>query len=263
MRISISGSISQGKSTFISDFLKEWPMYKTPSDDYRSLLSSGKHPHSKLCNKEGQWAILNHMVDELQKYDSSDYIIFDRTPLDNLVFSLWAFDKKTSDIDQEFIDKCIPIVRESMRHLDIIFFTPITKTSPVPIVDNGKRETDPEYIKEIDNIFKALTQQYYMALGSTPFFPAEDSPAIIEIFGKPLERIQLAKLYLNVNGDIIGEEGGSILDPNNINELEQLVMEQASEDAKEKYLKKQKDMANEFLQTVNKKKGPNFTKKKK
>ena len=35
-------------------------------------------------------------------------------------------------------------------------------------------------------------------------FDPRAKPAIIEIFGSPLERIQMAKLYLNVDGDIIG-----------------------------------------------------------
>lgn len=246
MRLSVSGTISIGKSTLIKDFLKEWSMYKTPSEDYRKLLKDKNYPHSKNCTKEGQWAILNQMIDEMQKYKPEDYVIFDRCPLDNLVFSLWAMEKGLGGIDKEFIDKCIPIVRESMKYLDIIYFIPITKVSPIKIEDNGVRETDPDYIEEIDHIFKALVQQYQRNLDSTPFFDSNDCPAIIEVFGKPLERIQLLKLYLNADGNIIGEEGGSVLDPNNIDELEKIILQQASEHKKEEYYKKQKQMISDF-----------------
>ena len=34
-----------------------------------------------------------------------------------------------------------------------------------------------------------------------------DRPAIIEIFGKPEERIQMLKLYLDVDGDAIDDTG--------------------------------------------------------
>jgi predicted ATPase len=247
MRISISGTACQGKTTLIKDFINTWPKYTTPSETYRDAIKKGNYPHSKNCNKEGQWAILNHMIDEMQKYTKDDKVIFDRGPLDCLVYTMWAYEKKSSDIDEAFINKIIPIVRESMKHLDVIFFVPITKASPVLIVNDGTRETDPVYIEEIDNLFKAMFFQYQHNLDRTPFFSAADCPAIIEIFGKPQERILLIQQYLNVEGEVIGEEGDQILNPNNIEELEKLVLEQAEADQKEKYLKKQQQMLKEFV----------------
>jgi hypothetical protein len=253
MRISISGTANVGKSTLVKDFLKNWPLYKTPSSTYRDVLKTGNYPHSKNCNKEGQWAIMNHMIDEMQKYSSDDKVIFDRGPLDCLVYSMWAFEKKSTDIDKEFIDKLIPLARESMKFIDVIFFIPITKTSPVPIVNDGTREIDPVYIDEIDNLFKAMMYQYHHNLGRSPFFSADECPAIIEIFGKPEERILLLQQYLNVEGEVIGEEGDTILNPSNIEELEKLVLEQVSADKKEKYLKKQEEMVKDFVKKTKKK----------
>lgn len=249
MRISVSGTACQGKTTLINDFIKNWPNYKTPSNSYRDVIKSGNYPHSKNCTKDGQWAILNHMIDELQKYSKDDKVIFDRGPLDCLVYTLWAFDKKTSDIDETFINKIIPIVKESLKYLDVIFFTPITKSSPVMIVNDGTRETDPVYIEEIDNIFKALLYQYQHNLGRTPFFSADDCPAIIEIFGKQHERIVLIQQYLNVDGEVIGEEGDQILNPNNIEELEKLMLEQMDADKKEKFQKQQEKMIKDFVKS--------------
>lgn len=226
MRIAISGTANQGKTTLIKDFLAEWPNHKTESQTYRDLIKSENLPHSKKATKDSQWKILNHMVDELQKYTSKDYVIFDRCPLDNLVYSLWCYEKKTTDIDKEFIDKCIPIVRESMRQLDIIFFTPITKVAPVPLSKDGLRETDPTYIKEIDAIFKAIYQQHVQNAGKNPFFPKDDSPAMIEVFGNRLERIQMIKLYLDVDGDLIGGDAASaqaLFNPDNMAEMEALL----------------------------------------
>jgi hypothetical protein len=249
MRICISGTANVGKSTLVKDFIKNWPKYSTSSKTYRDVLKSGNYPHSKSCNKEGQWAIINHMIDEMQKYSSEDKVIFDRGPLDCLVYTLWAFEKKSSDIDKEFVDKMIPLVRESMKFIDVIFFLPITKSSPIPIVDDGTREVDPVYIEEIDNLFKGLMFQYQHNLGRTPFFASDDCPAIIEIFGKPQERILLLQQYLNVEGEVIGEEGDTILNPNNIEDLEKLVLEQVSADKKEKYLKKQEEMIKDFVKS--------------
>ena len=247
MRILISGTANTGKTTLIKDFLNNWPNYRTPESSYRDLIKEKNYPHSKKCNQEGQWAILNCMIDEMQKYSKDDTVIFDRGPLDCLVYSLWACEMSSSDIDEQFISKMIPIVKESMKNLDVIFYIPISKSSPIPINNDGFREVDPTYITEIDNIFKAIFHLYQHSFNDNPFLPSDDCPAIIEIFGSREERIALMQQYLNVDGEVIGEEGGSILDPHNIRELEKLLEDQLTADQKEKLFKREKELADEFL----------------
>ena len=204
MRIAISGTGNQGKTTLINDFLQEWSNYKTESSTYRDKLEAEKLPHSKEATKDTQWKILNHMIDEMQTFGAEDNIIMDRCPIDNLIYSLWCFEKGVGDIDKEFIDKCIPLVCESMRNLDIIFFIPITKAAPVAIEEDGVRETDEVYIKEIDNIFKMIGAQHHENNGRNPFFPKDDAPGWIEVFGDRQTRVAMIKQYLDADGDLIG-----------------------------------------------------------
>lgn len=252
MRIAISGTANTGKSTLLQDFLKTWPNYTTPSQTYRETLKAGKYPHSKNCTKDGQWAILNHMIDEMQKYTSKDHVIFDRCPLDNLIYSLWSNSKNATDIDDAFIDKCIPLVKESMKFLDIIFFLPITKLSKIEIQNDGFRETDPEYISEIDNLFKAIIRHYTHGLTVDKFFPKDDSPGIIEIFGNREERIALINQYLNVDGDVIGAEGDTVLNPHTIMQLEQLLKEQSITLNSEKSEQHQRNLIADFTKNTGK-----------
>ena len=229
MRIAISGTANQGKSTLIRDFVANWPMYKVGGNSYRDYIKNNKSPHSKKTTKDTQWKYLNLIVEDLQSYKKEDYVIFDRCALDNLVYSLWCCDKEVGRIDEKFIQKCIPIVRESYKHLDILFLLPITKVAPVAIEENGTRETDEIYVKEIDALFKSMMQQYQHNLGRTPFFPADDCPGIIEIFGKPEERIQMIKWYLDAEGDLIGGDVTSpdnLFNPENISEMEELIKSQ-------------------------------------
>lgn len=219
MRIAISGTACQGKSTLIQDFLKEWPHYSTPSKTYRDILKEKNLDHSSLTNKDTQWAVLNFMIDELQKTSSDDKIIFDRCPLDNIVYSIRAEAKKDSDVDSEFIKKCMPLVRESLRMIDIIFFTPITKVASVELVEDDLRDTDKEYIEEIDNIFKAVHRDY-MNNPKSSFFIEDDRPGIIEVFGNRKERVELIKLYLDNDGDFI--EPGNIISPQELEEMEKM-----------------------------------------
>ena len=257
MRIAISGSGNQGKSTLIKDFLAEWPQFETESETYRKKITSEDLPHSKNTTKDTQWKILNHMIDEMQTFKSDDNIIMDRCPIDNLIYSLWAFEKGIGDIDKEFIDKCIPLVCESMKHLDIIFFLPITKAAPVKIVDDKMRETDPIYIKEIDNIFKMIGAQHHENNGRNPFFPKDDAPGWIEIFGQPQVRIAMIKQYLDVDGDLIGgteESMNELVNPHDgqffnkdTQTMKDLIDEQRQTMDFEKELAHQKDQIKQML----------------
>ena len=107
MRLAISGTAAQGKTTLLNAFLKHWDMYQTPEITYRSVLKGDRRSkHSKQTNKDTQWAILNQMIDQMEKYSKDDFVIFDRCPLDNLVYTLWAHHKEIGDIDELFVEKC-------------------------------------------------------------------------------------------------------------------------------------------------------------
>ena len=219
MRIAISGTACQGKTTLIKDFLDQWPSYKTPKKTYRDIIKENNLDHSSKTNKKTQWDILNFMIEEQQKYRTGQNVIFDRCPLDNLVYSIWAEQQPDNDIDEKFVSKCIPLVRESFRNLDIIFFTPITKVSPVAIEEDDLRDTDAEIIESIDNIFKAVHREHENN-PKTTFFITDDKPAIIEVFGNRNERIQLLKLYIDAEGD--AHETGNILDEETLEEMKKL-----------------------------------------
>ena len=206
MRLAISGTAAQGKTTLLNSFIDHWDMYKTPDKNYRSLLPEGEH--SMNTTKETQWNILNHMIDQMEAYTAKDYVIFDRCPLDNLVYTMWAYHKGVGDIDELFVEKCIPIVRESMKLLDIIFIIPITNVAQSDIEDDGVRETDVEYITEIDNFFKAMYSNWSSEDGR--FFPKEDRAALVEIFGTTEERIKMLEFYISKEGNMFGEDDSMI-----------------------------------------------------
>jgi len=210
MRIAISGTGCQGKSTFQLDFLDKWPQYKAPKKTYRDVITEKNLAHSTKTTKITQRFILDFMVESMKGYTVDDNIIYDRCPWDALVYSMWGLSDSTSDIDEEFIDEIIPIVRESMRELDLIFFIPISKVSPILIVEDEMRETEAEYINSIDNIFKDFYRRYAHQ-SFEPFFPQNDVPAIIEIFGSRTERLHIANLYIDVDGDSIPGDMDSLI----------------------------------------------------
>lgn len=235
MRIAISGAQNQGKSTLCNDILAQWPVYKKSDESYRQKVKELNLPLNKQATKESQRHILLALCEDSKKVRKGDKVVFDRCPLDNIVYSLWSQSKQNSDIDDEFISECIPLVREAMRNFDLIFFTPITSVAPVPLEVREGREIDKEFVEEIDNIFKAIYKQ--QRKGVCPFFIKDDMPPMIEIFGAPRERIELVKYYIDAEGDLI-DDTNSILSPENIDMMEKLMIDQheakKDEDATEK-----------------------------
>jgi hypothetical protein len=93
------------------------------------------------------------------------------------------------------------------------------------IEKNGVREVDPEYVDEIDNIFKAILNKYKKGAEALPFFEKDNAPAIIDIYGQPFERIAQIAMYVTEDGDAYGEDQ-SLIDINELAEMNRLLREQ-------------------------------------
>jgi predicted ATPase len=223
MRIAFSGTANTGKSTLIKNFLTVWSGYNTPERTYRDLIKEKNLEHSSNTNIITQWEVLNFMIDQLQSYDKKAKVIFDRCPLDNLAYTLWAHDKGVEGFDKQFVDKCITLTRESMRYIDIIFLLEYNES--IKIEEDGLRDTNKGFIKEVDNIFKALFAQYEQNYDADVFFPKDDSPGVIILPADPQRRIDIISEYITPTGDIYGDEH-SIFNPEKLDELEALVKQQ-------------------------------------
>lgn len=206
MRIAILGTACTGKSTFINDFISNWQMYKLcEKPRYTDLVKEKNLQLNENGNEDSQRIILNSLIDQVMSSSKTDNVIFDRSVLDNLVYTMWLnANEKVSD---SFVKESIKLVRESLVFYDILFFLPITRQSPIKFVEAEHRTTSPEYRLEIDNIFKALVHQYNK--NDSTYFPFDSkagSPAIIEIFGTRELRIELAKQYIGLDGQMVAEE---------------------------------------------------------
>ena len=206
MRISICGTQCIGKSTFIKDFIAAWPTYKlSDRPRYTDLIKEKNLKLNEDGNEESQQIILNSVIDQVMYTPKESNTLFDRSVLDNLIYTMWLNAKgKVSD---KFVTDSIKLVRESLVFYDILFFLPITKQSPVPFEPDVNRSTSAEYRGEIDNIFKAVINQYNT--GNKMYFPFDHKdgcPAIIEIYGNREQRIALTRMYLNDKGEQYGED---------------------------------------------------------
>lgn len=220
MRIAFSGAACTGKTTTISAFLQKWPQYKIPATSYRSLIKENNH--SKKTTSKLQKHILQFMVEQQSQYTLHDNIVYDRCVLDNIVYSMWSFEKGKPGFTEKYIKDAIDLVHKGMRNLDIIFFS--TRDGMGMLEDNRIREVDPAYVSEIDNFFKAIHAQIG-SKGISPFFPVNDSPALIELKGTTAERLEQISMYVTEDGTMYGEEQ-SLVNMDEINKMERLLIEQ-------------------------------------
>ena len=197
-------------------------MYKTTAKTYRNILTENNLEHSSKTNAETQLLILDWMTETLEENKDEKHVIYDRNPLDNLAYSLYAAEKDL--ISEEVLGLTVDIVRRSLKNLDIIFWL---KYDPaIKIVNDGTRDSNLNYIREIDDIFAGLYEQYSDHLEKTPFFIAENCPAIIPIDMTNLDdRIEWIGEFLDQKGNLI-ETGESVLDPKNLDMMEQMLKDQ-------------------------------------
>jgi len=207
-KIGIIGTQCVGKSTLIEDMMLQWPQLSRPEKTYRDLIKEKNLPINKNGTKESQQAILDFLCDEAMENYGKKKLIFDRTPLDNLVYSLWLYDKQITDIDEAFIDKTVTTVRHALKFYSVLFYLPLVAENDVTLTKKEQRDIDPEYRKEIDNLFSMLYKVWEQ--GNSRFFDNGDCPPIIPIYGKPLERIAMLKMYITDKCEFYGEEDNLI-----------------------------------------------------
>tara|TARA_R110002020_G_scaffold13595_3_gene48834 strand:+ start:2068 stop:2826 length:759 start_codon:yes stop_codon:yes gene_type:complete len=250
MRIAFSGTGNSGKTTLLKSFIYNWDSYTTPEKTYRDIITEENLHHSSKTTTDTQEKILNFMIDQLQLNEKGDKIIYDRCPLDNIAYSMWCHDKGVKGFTKKFITKQIALMRESMRYLDIIFLCRFDSKQAVK--DDGLRDTDIDFIKEVDNIFNSLYKQYAQNPEADIFFPTGDTPCLLPLPDDPQQRIDLIAEYIAPDGALIDDEE-SILDPNNLNELEALVTQQKTaldEEERQKELERKFGLPNDSIPPI-------------
>lgn len=235
MVITVSGTQNTGKSTFIKDFIEKFPMYKTHPTSFREYAIANNIPLNRQTCKASQTAALEWFENTLAMYErGSDNVILDRTVLDVFVYTLRSFYQKDSDIDSQYIIDMIPRVRAASKKIDIMFFIPFDENL-IKIEEDGYRDTNKEFITEIDLLFKTLCNEYTYGKESE-LFAKDDCPPVIDIFGDRKSRIAIAELYVEQStGNIIVDEK-SILDPTVLGQLEKELKEQEALVNKEKFI---------------------------
>ncbi len=186
MRIAVSGTHSVGKSTFVWDFIKAHPEYIREEEPYRALRDNYDIKFGKDSTRFCNGIQLYQNLSRVKQYPlPSSNVIFDRSPVDYLAYSLYTAHYHQTDLDMAFVESLIDPIREGLEFIDMVIFISINTKHLVNIEDDGIRPVDASYRTEVDKIFKKI---YFE--NSYKIMPKKNAPKLIELWGTPEERIQ-------------------------------------------------------------------------
>ena len=160
MKIGFCGTMSVGKTTLVKALqeIPEFKDYKFATERSQYLNSLGI-PLNHETTIEGQTIFLAERVTELMQPD----IVTDRTIIDVMAFTKCA--RKTSYIDGDAFEE---YAKRFIYLYDYMFYI---SPEGVEMEDNGIRETDLDYRKEIDEEIQKLVLKhrpvYHTIKGST------------------------------------------------------------------------------------------------
>lgn len=187
MRIAISGSHSLGKSTLVHDWIASHPGFTREEEPYRALALHGPYEilFRDASTKLHNGIQLYYNISRIHRHSSAaDDVIFDRAPIDYLAYSQYTSNKRTTDIDDAFVESMIPAVRESLDHIDILAFVPMSNEWPVEMEADGIRPVDHAYREEVDAIFKQIYRE-----GRFGAMAGKDRPHLVELSGARQHRV--------------------------------------------------------------------------
>jgi len=173
MKIGFCGTMSVGKTTLVKALSEQVEQFKgyTFTTERSKYLNSLGIPLNHETTIEGQTIFLAERVTELMQ----DRLITDRTILDVMAFTNCA--KKVSYMDG---DAFAEYASRFVKQYDYIFYI---SPEGMEIEDNGVRETDAIYRKEIDEEIKKLLFKY--------------RPIHFELMGTTEERINQMMKVIN------------------------------------------------------------------
>lgn len=148
MRIAVIGPQNTGKSTFIEDFLTEFPHYKTPKETYRDVIEKKHLEVNQLSDEQTQKEIRDFMFGQM-RHNTEYNIIFDRCMIDNYVYTYVQYEK--GEIPKWFVDETEAMMCDTLKAVDMYLFIPTAVS--VPLVDDGTRDIKTSYIDAVNHQF--------------------------------------------------------------------------------------------------------------
>jgi hypothetical protein len=182
MRFAVSGSHATGKSTLIAAFLAKRSEYRHEPEAFETLGDDVELGESGEPTPDGLRALLEYTVAVVESRASEARVVFERSPVDYLAYAAASRSAWQGAAVAEFLSAHVPIVKASLRRLELIAYLPASPDGP-----EGRPSEDAGFRRRVDRCLRrALLEDEYDLLDD------RDAPAVVELPPQP-ER-QLAEL---------------------------------------------------------------------
>ena len=168
MKIGIMGAHGTGKTTYA--YRLAYNMKKDSEKDVYVISGVARKCPYPIHAERQRWIFHTQILLEIEAMEYHNIVICDRTLLDNL-----AYAKRTGF--SFLVDAYLPIAIDWMKTYDKIIFLRPSR----PLVDDGIRDTNPDFQRDIDSILNGWVQEY--SIQNVQFEdPIDDSKWISGIF---------------------------------------------------------------------------------
>ena len=182
MRLAVSGSHGTGKSTLIAAFLEKRPEYRHEPEAFETLGDDVELTEEGEPTADGLRTLIEYTVAAVASRASQKCVVFERSPVDYLAYAAASRSAWRGSSVGEFLSVQVPIVKASLRGLDLIAYLPV---SPGGL--EGRPGEDGGFRRRVDRCLRrALFDEEYDLLDD------RDAPAVVELPPRP-DR-QLAEL---------------------------------------------------------------------
>jgi hypothetical protein len=182
VRVAVSGSHGTGKSTLIAAFLERRRDYAYEPEAYEALADDVALTSEQRPTPEGIEALLQYTLTAVANHAPGTRVIFERSPVDYLAYAAASGRSWPSGAASDFLATYIPVVRPSLRHLDLIALLPVSRRGPI----ESRPDEDARFRKRVDErLRRALIDDDYDLF-------AEAAPRVVEL--SPFPERQLVEL---------------------------------------------------------------------
>ena len=178
MRIAVSGSHATGKSTLIAAFLAQRPEYVHEPEAFETLGDDVDLSDSGRPTSLGLGLLLEHTARTLALHAAGARVVHERSPVDYLAYAAASRRAWPEGDAQRFLETQAPLVRASLRRLDLIVLVPLSDA-----IDARPGEGS-RYRRRVDDRLRRMLIDDDLDL-----FGGADSPRVIELSRHPDRRL--------------------------------------------------------------------------
>lgn len=159
MKIAFVGSHGVGKTTLCFDLAAKLKRRGVNVDMVKEVARASPLPVNRKTSREAQlWILTTQVAEEIRAASHSDVVVCDRAALDNYAYFFLACGRDPA------VEK---FVEMWMKTYDLLIRVPV----PEEVQEDGFRDTDAVFVREIDRKVKAL-----LAASRTPYLDLESVP---------------------------------------------------------------------------------------